>query len=94
MLYIDKGRDAALNTLHHIREALSVAISVIKENHDLRKERDEWRDKYNALLNDSLKHGEAMMGNLLSAMTNGAIKSGHIPCGFHPIKPKDAPHED
>ena len=59
---------AALDALLDLRVHLSVAIDAIQENEHLRKDRDYWQKMYNDSLSQSIKHSEAMMGNVLTAI--------------------------
>lgn len=50
--------------------------SVLNHCYELELENERLRgieEKYNALLNDSIKHGETMMGHLLKASIDGKI---------------------
>ena len=65
-IYVDR-----LSMLSHDLNALLWHVAELEaENHELR----EYRDKYNALLDSSMKHGEAMMGHLLVATLKGNLK--------------------
>ena len=44
---------------------IDMLVSRLEES---QQEEKYWREKYNELLSDSISHGEAMMGNVLSAL--------------------------
>ncbi len=63
-----QDRDSRLQLLMDVREALGAGIEAML---DLPKAQDDaryWREKYQELLNESISHGRAMMGNVLSAL--------------------------
>lgn len=41
------------------------AILAQRENVQLREDRDYWRDKYQEMLTETIKHSEAVAGNML-----------------------------
>ncbi len=48
---------------------LCAEIDFLRERLETSQENEKyWRDKYNTVLNDSIKHGEAMMGETITAL--------------------------
>ena len=58
----------SLELLCSIRAAISEAISAIADNESLRADRDAWRSRYMEDLDRTIKHNDAMIGNVLLAM--------------------------
>ena len=58
--------------LYSIGKAMMRASQYEEMYYDMEKDRDEWRDRYMELLNQSTEHNAAMVGGLLSV----AIKMG------------------
>jgi hypothetical protein len=66
--------DTAKMRMNVFADDLTLLLAYIEgleaENQELR----DYRDKYNTLLDESLKHGQAMMGHLLTATIEGHLK--------------------
>lgn len=60
--------DPRLEILLELQTAISGGIAALLENKRLIDEADYWKKKYQESLNDSIKHGDAMMGNLLTVL--------------------------
>jgi len=64
----------ALDTLLLVRSALDVAIGEMIDNKRLREDERYWREKYQELLNSSIKNSEAVSANMLMLALGGGTK--------------------
>lgn len=65
---------AALKLLSPLMDAMATAVNAIHEAAYYREQTEYWRRECVESQNQALKHGEAMMANLLMATVKGAIR--------------------
>lgn len=63
-------QDERLDLLRSIHYEIGLALEAAEVNVFLSEDRDEWKAKYLALLDDSIKHGDKMMGNVLKMLVD------------------------
>ena len=63
----EENIDAA-TFLRNLRFAISRAIEALESIDMIKQDRDEWHRKYDEELRRGIKHGEAMMANVLTTM--------------------------
>lgn len=68
----DANREMA-NELDRLADMLAAGANALRNINKVRRERDEWEEKHNKVVMESINHSREMTGQLLSAAINGAV---------------------
>jgi len=71
---LEEAADPRLELLVSVRDAASFAIEALVENAQLRRDAAYWKAQYDELMASSIRHSEAMVGNVLQLALQKGIK--------------------